>query len=429
INGRVTSSNFSGPADWGIQIGTSLSAFPGSTLTIGASGEVTGSHGVLGFSPIDIFNKGNIVASQGFAIRQSLSGDCTINNSGTITAFGGLVIEFRSINGGGGTHTIINSGSIEGLTAIENLSADGIERITNTGQINGKIDLGGGNDSFTNTGGVLGDFYFGDGNDSFTNTGRVVGVHDFGGVVGIVDFGTGNKKFTNGGIVDAAIFNLGDGNDVFTNFAKVKVKGKLVQHDGEVGASIELGSGNDTFNGGNKAEVALDRYGADTYKLGGGNDTYISMFYDTSPIGVVTGDSVDFVDGGAGRDTYKKLQSFGSVLINLDNKAHDGFAANLASVLTDHSLDEHIFNFEDAVGGLDADHIYGTAGANRLSGDAGNDQIYGLAGNDTLDGDRGNDHLYGGAGRDVMTGDDNGELSGGEGPGADTFHFLSLSDS
>ena len=91
----------------------------------------------------------------------------------------------------------------------------------------------------------------------------------------------------------------------------------------------------------------------------------------------------DFVDGGAGRDTY--YGDAGGV-INLDNKVHDGFAANLASVLTDHSLDEHIFNFEDAFGSTDADHIYGTAGANRLSGDFGNDQLYGLAGDDILEG-------------------------------------------
>ncbi len=52
-------------------------------------------------------------------------------------------------------------------------------------------------------------------------------------------------------------------------------------------------------------------------------------------------------------------------MINLDSKAHDGFAANLASVLTDHSLDEKILNFEDAIGSTDADRIYGTAGANQ----------------------------------------------------------------
>ena len=272
----------------------------------------------------------------------------------------------------------------------------------------------------------MADCYLGDGNDSFTNKGTVTGVIDIAGfATGIVDFGTGNDKFTNGGVVNAYVVELGDGEDVFTNFTKVKVKGKLVQKDGFVSEQIDLGSGNDIFNGGNKAEVVDDSYGADSYKLGGGNDTYVSLFYSPG-IGLPDGGQ-DFVDGGAGRDLY--VGDAGGV-INLDNKAHDGFAANLASTLTDHSLDEKILNFEDAIGSTDADRIYGTAGANSLSGDFGNDQLYGLAGNDVLDGGWGDDDLYGGAGRDIMTGHDSVDSTGsGFGYAADTFHFLALSDS
>jgi hypothetical protein len=409
INGRVMASNWSGPGDWGIQIGTNNSAIPGSSLTIGASGEVTGSRGVLGFSPIDIFNKGNIVASVGNAIRQGLGGDCTINNSGTIITFAALAIEFSSIHGGG-THTIINSGLIEG--AIENLSADGIERVTNSGQINGLINLGGGNDSFTNTGGVTGDF----------------------------DFGTGNDKFTNSGIIDALV-NLGDGNDVFTNFAKVKVKGKLVQKDGFVAEQILLGSGNDTFKGGNKAETVFDEQGTDIYKLGGGNDTY------NGTIGGVL--DINTVDGGTGIDMFRFSGSGGvtggpGYVVNLDKVAHGGIGANTA---TNDGVTNTISNFENVLASSSDDIVYGNAAANNFSGSSGNDTLFGLGGNDALDGggnedtlyggegndvlagDHGNDHLYGGAGRDLMTGDDNPLSGGGENPGADTFHFLSLSDS
>ena len=41
-----------------------------------------------------------------------------------------------------------------------------------------------------------------------------------------------------------------------------------------ISAQSHLGSGNDKFLGG-KAEVVSDSYGADSYNLGGGNDTYI----------------------------------------------------------------------------------------------------------------------------------------------------------
>lgn len=97
-------------------------------------------------------------------------------------------------------------------------------------------------------------------------------------------------------------------------------------------------------------------------------------------------------------------------------------------MLTDHSLDEKILNFEDAVGSTDADRIYGTAGANSLSGSFGDDELYGLVGNDVLQGGGDADYLYGGAGRDIMTGHDNVD-SGGTDQSANTFHFLSVSDS
>lgn len=412
INGKVASADFSGTdsGEWAVTMGTNASFTPGSSLIVGATGEITGFDGVLGFSPINVTNLGSIVATGSVAISEGLDGDCIIKNSGTITS-GNRGILFSSIQGGG-THTIVNSGSLEALAAIENLSATGIEHVTNSGKIVGTINLGGGEDSINNSG-TVGDCYLGDGNDSFTNTGTMTGV---------VDFGTGNDKFTNGGFISAFV-DLGEGNDVFTNFTKVKVKGKIVQKDGFV-TEVITGSGDDIFNGGNKAETVYDGGGADSYKLGGGNDTYVSIVY--APGAGIPDGGQDFVDAGSGRDSYDG--SYGADVINLDNKAHDGFAANLALVLTDQSLNEHIFNFEDANGHSGDNHIYGTAGANRLDGRFGNDHLFGLAGDDDLDGGAGDDHLYGGAGRDIMTGHDNVDF-GGIGQSADRFHFLSMSDS
>ncbi|MEZ5829291.1 MAG: hypothetical protein R3D01_13330 [Hyphomicrobiales bacterium] len=46
---------------------------------------------------------------------------------------------------------------------------------------------------------------------------------------------------------------------------------KAVTYHGTVNGTIDLGSGNDTFKGGNNAEKVQDGDGADTW-LGGGND-------------------------------------------------------------------------------------------------------------------------------------------------------------
>jgi Ca2+-binding RTX toxin-like protein len=366
IHGKVTSSDFDGSGGFAVTMGTNASFTPGNSLIVGATGEITGFNAVLGFSPINVTNHGRIVANI-TAIRQGLAGDCTIKNTGTI-ASSTRGIEFSSTQGGG-THTIVNSGLIEAFTAIENLSATGIERVTNSGTIIGNIDLGGGNDSFT-------------------------------------------------------------------DFAKVKVKGKLVTKQGTVDGIVDLGDGNDSFKGGNNAETVRDGQGADTYKLGGGNDILIAA-PDTGS------DGVDTIDGGAGIDTYDASSSTANFLINLDTKAHGGIAAN--SVVVSGQAD-HIFNFEDVHGGGgggNADIIYGNAAANHIFAGGGADQIFGLGGNDvlvaggqgsqlhggdgndTLDGGTGDNDFYGGPGRDILTA---GNFSG-QGAVQKIFHFESVTDS
>ncbi|MDR0996742.1 MAG: hypothetical protein LBL69_03645, partial [Zoogloeaceae bacterium] len=56
-------------------------------------------------------------------------------------------------------------------------------------------------------------------------------------------------------------------------------------------------------------------------------------------------------------------------------------------------------------GGNEADILYGEAGNDALSGDAGQDTLYGGIGNDHLSGGADNDTLYGEAGDDTMQGD------------------------
>jgi Ca2+-binding RTX toxin-like protein len=293
-----------------------------------------------------------------------------ITNKGTIRnvspSTGSAISEY-----GGGAYKIVNSGTIAGVKGIY-LAGAGTHTIINSGSITGATDA------------LAADLGF-----------------------------TSVEKVTNSGIFTGDI-DLGNGADSFTNFAKVKVNHKTVTKHGTVDGTIDLGDGNDSFNGGNNAETVRDGNGADSYKLGGGNDTFVAT-------GATGTDGTDTVDGGAGTDTYDASGATSPVTINLDSTAHSPIPANRA--ITAGTTDK-IFNFENVVGGVDSDTIYGNAAANHLSGGGGDDALSGLGGNDVLNGGFGNDHLYGGAGRDIMTGFSN----SGSG-NLETFHFQSVSDS
>jgi Ca2+-binding RTX toxin-like protein len=77
-----------------------------------------------------------------------------------------------------------------------------------------------------------------------------------------------------------------------------------------------------------------------------------------------------------------------------------------------------ISNFENAVGSIQSDNLYGNAGANTFDGNGGDDFLFSFAGNDVLDGGAGNDLIFGGAGKDVLSG----------GTGNDTFLFTNATD-
>src|SRR4029078_8632495 len=111
-------------------------------------------------------------------------------------------------------------------------------------------------------------------------------VSNSGTIAGTINLGDGNDKLTNWGTIDFLL--AGDGNDTFINFKQVGTK--VVS--GIVTNGILLGNGDDRYLGGNRADSVGDSEGADTYKLGGGNDTYGR----NDPISGT--DSTDQVDGG-----------------------------------------------------------------------------------------------------------------------------------
>lgn len=134
-----------------------------------------------------------------------------------------------------------------------------------------------------------------------------------------------------------------------------------------------------------------------------------------------SGDGVDTVNGGAGRDKV------GFWMVN-DSETGHGVIVNL-SLATKNVLDdgfgnvETVTGIEDLDGSRFADKLIGTTGANNLSGSDGNDTLSGGQGNDTLVGDWGNDSILGGLGDDVIIGGVGRDVLTGH-AGADGFIYF-----
>ncbi|WP_262028770.1 calcium-binding protein [Microvirga sp. Mcv34] len=145
---------------------------------------------------------------------------------------------------------------------------------------------------------------------------------------------------------------------------------------------------------------------------GDGNDTLIGGTGDDLIKG---GAGADVLDGGGGIDTLDYYDDFTGVYIDLrTNTALYGQAAG-----------DVISNFENVVGGVGADTIYGSAGANELKGWSSDDIIAGAGGNDTLWGGSGNDRLEGGEDNDVIVPSSGRDTLDG-GNGIDTLDSRSL---
>jgi peptidase M10/serralysin-like protein len=399
-----------------------------------------------------------LVEAQGVAISTDddtalLADNWTINILGAIGTFGtgkfAIVVgtpEFATLSsitvgaggdvfgasGGSGIFTysrtnIVNKGSISGEDGIrESSQATGDYKIVNSGHIS----------AGTTGDGIALD---GEGVHTIVNSGTISAAFGFA-IHGQTSTFIGIEHVTNTGIISGEI-QLGLGDDVFTDFAKV---GKILKH-GHV-FLVDLGDGNDVFNGGKFGEIVKDGPGTDTYKLGGGNDQFAPV-----PNAGVSGD--DTVNGGPGTDVYALYGSTAVAVINLDSMVHDGNAAQTATG-ADIGTDI-VTGFEAVIGGSGDVFVYGTAGANELNGGLGLDTLHGEGGNDTLRGGDGGDVLYGdtgddtlfggadadaligGAGSDHLYGEDGGDvLNGGTGKdflhggaGSDKFQFLSIHDS
>lgn len=256
----------------------------------------------------------------------------TITNSGTIQATGtsavALLVSGTALdltNSGmirGGTGSVLANGyPLDGTSlagAIQSW-AGADDRIVNTGEIFGSVDLGDGNDSIENRGRIEGNVSLGAGDDSFLQRADAV-------LVGTVDAGEGND----GLIVDATVGGAVNGNQ-FVNFERfTQVGSGNVAYSGTfrfdtIGVSggevtvaagqVLTSAGTVTITGGEAAESVTNAGTiAGNVDLGAGDDRVVNT--DTIQGAVLlgagndrfvegTGSSVaGGVDGGAGDDLY-----------------------------------------------------------------------------------------------------------------------------
>lgn len=445
-----------------------IALFGGATHTITNAGTIRGNTAAIleqtAASSDTVTNTGTILGdvllgdgTNTLTNAGSLTGDVsggvaadTITNSGNLIGFVDL---------GGGTNRLTNSGNILAgdVNGSSVVAGSGADTVSNTKFIGGGVLIGGSSDTFANTltnSGTIGGNFFslsyggGAGIDTVTNSGKMLGLLAMGdGANTVFNRGSIGERISDnhsyeGGTGADTIFNAvrvgkkafggaiggdvltGDGADTVTDFITFKVKvGKVlktVTANGHIDGTVDLGVGNDHFNGGAFAETVKDNDGSDTVNFSGGNDSYIA-------VNGAGADGTDVVDGGKGTDTYDASGATGQVFINLDTVDHQDTLINATPITkstatgadVSDGLKDTITGFENALGGGASDVLFGTSGANFLNGNGGDDDLWGLAGSDTLDGGANQDFLIGGAGRDVLTG----------GLDPDAFVFLSTTDS
>lgn len=365
--------------------------------------------------PLDVFGR---LASTGIEVNQSNIGSTASRafaNSGLIRV-ADQTAELDSVGvlfGARNSAWLVNSGIIEADYAIRSYAAQSGENrsyIINTGQLRGRVDLGGEMSTLFNDGLI---------------TGRV----DLGAAADIYDGRLGTQT---GGVFG------GDGDDVLMG-----------------------GSGNDVFNGGAGADLLWGGAGDDVLTGGGGADRFLlgpGMGAD-----IVT--DFSFADGdriyAPGVGDWQSLTQVGadvlvtfgtnySVLVRdmtVASITRDMFVFGSTSLPTPGGrsglaltppppviadtppiaalVQNGTSSADVLVGGAYTDTLFGRDGDDRLDGGLGNDLLDGGAGADILHGGDGHDRLFGGDGDDrLIGGAGNDELRGGACADIFEFHFL-----
>ncbi|UAB78083.1 M10 family metallopeptidase C-terminal domain-containing protein [Erythrobacter sp. SCSIO 43205] len=277
---------------------------------------------------------------------------------------------------------IDNSGAIVADVALE-VSGDFLAStyLTNTGLIEGRIELVDGVNQITNGAGgtIRGDVNHGLDPDLLLNAGVIIGdvdlnaSNDFydaaagGNITGQVLGGTGNDRFRGSGANEAFL--------------------------GQEGSDwLEGGGGADQLSGGAGADVFV--YTALTDSTAGERDTITDFESGVDTIHIGALGEASFTLTPSGGDTILRAGTLEVLVIGTV------LTSDIVNTATPSQLD----------GTNDDDLLVGRDNDTALLGLAGNDTLHGGDGNDVLDGGTGADTLYGGAGDDVFIMDNPSDL-------------------
>jgi len=147
----------------------------------------------------------------------------------------------------------------------------------------------------------------------------------------------------------------------------------LIRSTGPQGIAIDLGDGNDLYDGSAGAVIGRIMLGAGDDRAYGGAGSEV----------FVGGAGNDFYDGGAGSDTVEYSAATGGIVVDLSQTGRQNIGGGYGF--------DTLVNVENIIGGEHADWVKGSNADNLLEGGDGNDTLDGGAGNDTLDGGAGED--------------------------------------
>ncbi|NOT72309.1 MAG: calcium-binding protein [Hyphomicrobium sp.] len=412
VNGSVES--FNAPSGAALYLSQATSV---ANINVGMTGAIKGPLAIATVGTANITNAGQIANSSASfaAVNIDGAGNYTINNSGLIANNNvtGIAVKLA----GAGTHTFTNSGLLNvtaGQTAFYSNNVAGIDNITNTGRINGALDLGGGVDTVHNENGIIvGGIFLGDGDDFYYGSSNAEqAVDNVTGGNGIdTIYGYGGNDILNGGVGDDVMVG-GLGNDTYIvdsqtdTVTEILAEGTADRVKSSVNyvlaatANVEyletqLASGTTAVNLTGNALANIINGNAGDNVLDGGVDS-----------------ALDRLVGGAGNDTYI-IRSAADTVTELTGGGTDAIQTSVSYTLALGAFVESMSTTNAA--GTTAINLIGNASVGTtITGNAGNnilgggsdafvDALIGGAGNDTYQlGTNTNDTITDTAGLDTI---------------------------